>query len=94
MYITPKEVYHLFSSHHDSKHYSAANNDGLQISVEHHHCELSKIDQQFSASAINFIPHDFSKLELFFSNIVATKVNKVALRNFIAERILRGPPAA
>lgn len=92
MYITPKEVYHLFSSHHDTKHHSINSSDGLQISSEHHHCELSKIDQQFSAGDIQLTYHDFSKIELYYPIVVPRKFNQIELQCKIAERILRGPP--
>lgn len=92
MYITPKEVYHLFTSHHDTKHHHITKHDGLRISSEHHHCELSKIDQQFSAGDIKLSYHDFSKLELYFSIVVQNKFNQIALQGIIVERILRGPP--
>jgi hypothetical protein len=56
VYITPKEVWHLFASHHDTTH-TASSHTGypLTLSAAHHHCELMKADQHFSAHEVSLL---------------------------------------
>ena len=90
-YITPKEVLHIFTNHHDTEHHSV-NKTGTHFEKQHHHCELLKIDQQFFASSFEIPFYDFSKLELFFISIQKS-INHHFLSSFIASnKQLRAPP--
>jgi hypothetical protein len=46
MYITPKEIVHIFQSHTDTEHHVQ---DGLRIESAHHHCFLLKADQALTS---------------------------------------------
>lgn len=59
-YITPKEIFHAFTHHIDTEHIALTEKDGLKISNEHHHCELLKVDQQFTAADVLILPFYFN----------------------------------
>ena len=64
-FSTPKEIIHLFSNHHDTLHVVDDGVD-LHFSAEHHHCELLKVDQHFTAPTFDFPYFDFEQISLFY----------------------------
>ncbi len=92
LYSTPKELYHAFTHHTDTVHKLVCSKDGLQISNEHHHCELLKIDQQFSAATIQIPFYDFSWKQFFFSIALKAMQEKCLHSNVYSCKQLRAPP--
>ena len=92
IYVIPKEVFHAFTHHADTEH-STFDTKGLRIDSEHHHCELLKLDQQFTAAQIDLPYFDFEQLPQYVDQ------QKIALlSSFISSDanlglFLRGPPA-
>ncbi len=93
LYITPKEIYHAFVTHSDSEHTISHAKNHLEITAEHHHCELMKADQHFISSDI-LIPY------YSFQKIVHSAKQKefVTIQHFYSSYTdtgnpLRGPPA-
>jgi len=41
-YITPKDIFHLFTHHDDTEHLTPKSNE-QHFDKEHHHCNLLKI---------------------------------------------------
>jgi hypothetical protein len=93
LYITPKEVYHAFTHHNDSSHTTLSDKDGLQISNEHHHCELLKIDQSFSAFNIEIPYHDFELKPAFYVSFNGLLLEENYTHQFSSTHYLRGPPS-
>lgn len=92
-YITPKEIFHAFTSHNDTEHNITHNPNQLEVGSEHHHCELMKLDQQFASSAISIPYFSFSK-PIYFANQQKHAIVQCILptANY-AIHPLRGPPA-
>jgi len=92
LYVTPKEVFHAFSHHTDTEHH-IVDTQGLHFDSEHHHCELLKLDQQFTAAQIDLPYFDFEQLPQYVDQ------QKIALLSIFRSNdanlglFLRGPPA-
>jgi hypothetical protein len=92
LYITPKEVFHAFTHHSDTEH-AVTNFDGLHFDTEHHHCELLKLDQQFTAVEFALPFYEFEHLQQFLD------IQKTGLHSSFKSNedykylFLRGPPA-
>ena len=68
LYIIPKEIFHVFVQHTDTEHVATHLKNHLEISTEHHHCELMKADQQFVSSFIP-IPYYHFQSPLYLSHL-------------------------
>ncbi len=88
-YITPKEVLHFFTEHEDTEH-SIAN--GCHFEEQHHHCDLLKIDQQFSAPSFEIPFFDFIQDQFFLINTKFELYSFVNNENVNLSFSLRGPP--
>jgi hypothetical protein len=91
IYITPKEIYHVFTHHIDTEH-SLELNHGLQISNQHHHCELLKVDQHFTSSDVTIPFYEFYHTITFYE--VKNLCNSLSyiLQGSYNTSPLRGPP--
>lgn len=93
LYITPKEIYHAFVTHTDTEHTVSHLKNHLEITTEHHHCELMKADQHFVSSDISIPFYTFQKTIHF------AKQKEFVTTQFIhssytgTSNPLRGPPA-
>ncbi len=93
MYVTPKEVFHAFTHHTDTEH-STLDTKSLHIDSEHHHCELLKLDQQFTATQIDLPYYDFEQLPRYLDiQKLASYTSYKSLDDFNCH-FLRGPPNA
>lgn len=91
-YITPKELLHAFTHHTDTQHEPVKS--GLQISNEHHHCELLKLDQQFSAWDVQLPHHNFENTTPSYPDILGGKANHTFYSKWFSSQSSRGPPVA
>jgi hypothetical protein len=89
-YITPKEVLHVFTHHHDTEHVLVGGN---HFEEQHHHCELLKIDQQFSAHKMDIPFYDFYVARLFYIIPNFSCYQFINNENINLPFSLRGPPA-
>ena len=92
LYITPKEVIHTLTHHLDTEHHVVNDKDGLAISNPHHHCELMKMDQQFSAVDMPIPFFGFSSQAVFFDLSSTTLHQEVFNSQVFASKQLRAPP--
>jgi hypothetical protein len=90
LYIIPKELYHGLTHHTDTEH--TATEHDLQISAEHHHCELLKLDQHFSGYA--FTPAGVEQVLQICAYAPYTPWYKAdaIVQPFKNSTTLRGPP--
>ena len=88
-YITPKEVLHLFTQHEDTEH-SIAN--GCHFEEQHHHCDLLKIDQHFSAPSFEIPFFDFFVKNEFFINSLIIFNKEIISLFCCSSKQLRAPP--
>jgi hypothetical protein len=92
LYITPKEIFHAFVTHTDTEHTTLFADNHLEISAEHHHCDLMKIDQQFASADISVPYYDF-QVDSYFAQQNEFIVSHVILASKAnACNPLRGPP--
>ncbi len=91
-YIVPKEVYHLFSTHHDAKHV-VLTHKGLQLSSHHHHCELLKADQSFSSTTIELPYYILPNSNTYGRECILSKDQSWFIKQFPQDKPLRGPPS-
>lgn len=88
-YITPKEVLHVFTHHHDTEHLLV---NGSHFEEQHHHCELLKIDQAFSAPNVEFPFFDFFENQHFLVDTKYQLYSFIKNENVNLAFLLRGPP--
>lgn len=93
VYIIPKEIFHAFSHHIDTEHVTTSVKNQLQISAEHHHCELMKADQQFVSSIIPIPYYHFQSP--FYYALSHEEVHNQCNTTFDynVNNPLRGPPS-
>ncbi len=92
MYVTPKEVFHAFTHHVDTEH-TLGQEHGLHISNQHHHCELLKVDQQFTASDIEVPFYNFEKPHFYFFQQKKSIYITHSLNGNAISYSQRGPPS-
>ena len=83
---------HLFTHHKDTEHVES-HGHGLHITGEHHHCELLKADQYFSADEYNFFHYDFSQKDLFLFDVRQSSYKGHYKPLYVEQISLRGPPS-
>jgi len=83
---------HALTHHLDTEHHVVNDKDGLAISNPHHHCELLKIDQQFSATDFQIPFYEFLLHPGFFEISLKSQQEKMLHGNFFACKQLRAPP--
>jgi hypothetical protein len=89
MYITPKEIVHVFQSHTDTEHHGQ---DGLRIESAHHHCFLLKADQALSSiEPPSFLSVPEPKEGYFMPSYTASFISKPLQGNYLIKKS-RGPP--
>jgi hypothetical protein len=91
LYVTPKEVFHAFSHHTDTEHH-IFDTQGLHIDAEHHHCELLKLDQQFTAAQIDLPYFDFERLPQYLDLPNIAFYTSYKSQDDFNCHFLRGPP--
>ena len=94
LYITPKEVIHTLTHHLDTEHHVVNDKDGLAISNPHHHCELLKMDQQFTSNDFVVPFYDFKRVILYLPKKEFAYFELVILKIANNSNQLRGPPTA
>lgn len=82
---------HMFAHHEDTEHVES-HGHGLHISAEHHHCELLKADQYFSADEYHFFSYDFSPKVLHFFSTQESFYTSTYRPLYVEQISLRGPP--
>ncbi len=89
-YLIPKEIIHTLVPHKDTIHCEKSNI--TQVSEEHIHCELLKIDQHFVSNAFELPFYDFNKLEVY--SLPRSVIFKVFYLSKLAysQKQLRAPP--
>ena len=93
VYITPKEVWHLLASHHDTTHKTTAHTQyPLTLSAAHHHCELMKADQHFNAHNISLLNFSLSPLSIAWYQKPIASYQVLILSEGISGSGLRAPP--
>lgn len=91
-YSIPKEFYHIFSDHTDTKH-EAHSAGELEISGLHHHCQLLKADQQMTALEFDVL-FIGPAANIDYVNVTLAEITVQSLSSLaIAANRLRGPPA-
>lgn len=92
-YSIPKEFYHIFTDHADTRH-EAHSAGELEITGLHHHCQLLKADQQLTALEFDvFLIPPAAKTDYFASSLAEYTIQPITSLAIAANR-LRGPPAA
>lgn len=90
-YSIPKEFYHIFTNHTDTRH-EAHSAGELEITGLHHHCQLLKADQQMSALEFELLFVDpAEKLDYFETTLAELIIQPFSTLTIAANR-LRGPP--
>jgi hypothetical protein len=90
-YITPKDVLHLFTHHDDTEHLILNSNE-QHFEKEHHHCNLLKVDQRYSAPTFEIPFLNFIQKHYFLLNQKFGYYSFVNNENVNLSFSLRGPP--
>ena len=89
--VTPKELWHVFTHHEDSRHTDTGHR--LQFTKAHHHCSLLQADQQFIAAGVEIPQYDLAKVLPPAVSKPESKYEAPLLLSIRTQHSLRGPPA-
>lgn len=85
---------HAFTHHTDTQHDAHSGLGELQISSPHHHCELLKLDQQFSAFDVSIQAMDIHEVLPVYGCFTSQVIDVRLPQDVLTGQGLRGPPIA